>query len=357
MQKHLSVPVGQTSAQALICTSASTSDLRAVLAGELSQWAANCTLCNQYKLSLGFENFVPNCCWDCSRSGVPTEKLQHKVTQNHRIFLSAKASAQENLISALLSYSKGRIDLYLRGCNGDSWIFAQEVSCENFEGVSHKSDVHSYGMMILEMAGAREDAEDLRCHTAPAEADRKAARKTSFVSLWCIQKNPSDRPLISQVVEMFEGNLESLQTPPKSFMFYLKRPLNILHKSSLLWSPVLYMYYIRSGILKQKKGREKREKGKGTHHEMAKYYKTKQQFSQKTVHWKQPLRRRASFLKYVSSSSASLDLASGGHSLNGGVNSATTSGSKSASTGKGFGLHQSTKRGPKPSNNLSASLS
>nr|KYP43519.1 putative receptor-like protein kinase At5g39020 family [Cajanus cajan] len=33
---------------------------------------------------------------------------------------------------------------------------APELFCRNFGGVSHKSDVYSYGMMVLEMLGARE---------------------------------------------------------------------------------------------------------------------------------------------------------------------------------------------------------
>ncbi|KAK3036548.1 hypothetical protein RJ639_030989 [Escallonia herrerae] len=108
-----------------------------------------------------------------------------------------------------------------------------------FEGmVSHKSDVYSYGMMVLEMAGVRENAEvqatrtsdiyfpdwifeqlepgkDLRLNGAATEDEEETARKMILVSLWCIQTNPLERPAIREVVEMLEGSLQSLQIPPK----------------------------------------------------------------------------------------------------------------------------------------------
>ncbi|KAE9619758.1 putative glycerophosphodiester phosphodiesterase [Lupinus albus] len=36
-----------------------------------------------------------------------------------------------------------------------------------------------------------------------------------IVALWCIQLKPSDRPSMTKVVEMLEGDIESLQMPPK----------------------------------------------------------------------------------------------------------------------------------------------
>ncbi|CAL5445207.1 unnamed protein product [Camellia sinensis] len=42
----------------------------------------------------------------------------------------------------------------------------------------------------------------------------------TLVGLCCIQANPSERPAINKVIEMLEGNLESLQVPPEP-LFYL----------------------------------------------------------------------------------------------------------------------------------------
>ncbi|KAF9593262.1 hypothetical protein IFM89_021018 [Coptis chinensis] len=43
------------------------------------------------------------------------------------------------------------------GARGTIGYIAPEVCCRNFGGVSHKSDVYSYGMMVLEMIGGRKN--------------------------------------------------------------------------------------------------------------------------------------------------------------------------------------------------------
>ena len=119
---------------------------------------------------------------------------------------------------------------------------APEVFCRNFGGISHKSDVYSYGMMVLEMVGGRKNVdvsvdfsseiyfphwiykhlelnEELGLLGFLKEGDEESTRKMIIVSLWCIQTNPTNRPSMSRVVEMLEGNLNSLQIPPKPFLF------------------------------------------------------------------------------------------------------------------------------------------
>ncbi|KAJ9682853.1 hypothetical protein PVL29_018725 [Vitis rotundifolia] len=125
---------------------------------------------------------------------------------------------------------------------GTAGYVAPEVYCRNFGGVSHKSDVYSYGMLVLEMIGGRKNidaqvshtsqihfptwiykqlqpGEDLILHGITNEEEEETARKMVLVSLWCIQLNPSDRPSIDKVVEMLEGSLQSLEIPPNPFMF------------------------------------------------------------------------------------------------------------------------------------------
>ena len=43
------------------------------------------------------------------------------------------------------------------GARGTIGYIAPELFCRNFGGVSHKSDVYSYGMMVLEMIGGRKN--------------------------------------------------------------------------------------------------------------------------------------------------------------------------------------------------------
>ncbi|KAK4430240.1 LEAF RUST 10 DISEASE-RESISTANCE LOCUS RECEPTOR-LIKE PROTEIN KINASE-like 2.1 [Sesamum alatum] len=121
---------------------------------------------------------------------------------------------------------------------GTIGYIAPEVFCRNFGEVSHKSDVYSYGMMVLEMVVGRQNPDrqadcssetyfpdwiykhlevDTRMDLDNIENEDKShsARKMMIVGLWCIQTDPKNRPSISRVVEMLAGSTESLQIPPK----------------------------------------------------------------------------------------------------------------------------------------------
>ncbi|KAL7221563.1 hypothetical protein ACSBR1_023508 [Camellia fascicularis] len=126
------------------------------------------------------------------------------------------------------------------GARGTAGYIAPEVFSRTFGQVSHKSDVYSYGMMVLEMTGARdqklgvvemrenyfphwiyehlEHDKDLRLQDVVTTKEEEE-RKMILVGLWCIQTSLSDRPPMSKVVEMLEGSLQSLQIPPKPYLF------------------------------------------------------------------------------------------------------------------------------------------
>ncbi|KAB2066828.1 hypothetical protein ES319_A09G185800v1 [Gossypium barbadense] len=121
---------------------------------------------------------------------------------------------------------------------GTIGYIAPEVFCRNIGCVSHKSDVYSYGMMILEMGGGRKNLDVGVHHTSEiyfpqwiyehieqgniepellglvSKEETEIARKMIVVGLWCIQTNPKDRPSISKVKEMLEST-QPLQIPPK----------------------------------------------------------------------------------------------------------------------------------------------
>ncbi|CAA7017133.1 unnamed protein product [Microthlaspi erraticum] len=125
---------------------------------------------------------------------------------------------------------------------GTAGYTAPEVFSTNFGGVSHKSDVYSYGMVVLEMIGARnrekfensgsnnssmyfpdwiykdfERGEIMRIFgdEIAEEEEKNIAKKMVLVGLWCIQTNPSHRPTMVKVIEMLEGSVEAIQVPPK----------------------------------------------------------------------------------------------------------------------------------------------
>nr|GFD23282.1 protein kinase-like domain, concanavalin A-like lectin/glucanase domain protein [Tanacetum cinerariifolium] len=97
-------------------------------------------------------------------------------------------------------------------------------------------------MMILEMFAGRKDIdvevdqssemyfphwiykriefneEQLGLHGIVSDEENNMVRKTIIVGLWCIQTNPLNRPTITRVLEMLEGDLELLEIPPKPYM-------------------------------------------------------------------------------------------------------------------------------------------
>ncbi|KAG7604174.1 Protein kinase domain [Arabidopsis thaliana x Arabidopsis arenosa] len=128
---------------------------------------------------------------------------------------------------------------------GTAGYIAPEVFSKNLGRASHKSDVYSYGMVVLEMIEARninkvknarstnssvyfpdwiykdiEQGDIMRIlGDQITEEEEKIAKKMVLVGLWCIQTNPSDRPPMIKVIEMLEGNLEALEVPPKPLLY------------------------------------------------------------------------------------------------------------------------------------------
>ncbi|KAL7132453.1 hypothetical protein ABFS83_12G075100 [Erythranthe nasuta] len=130
--------------------------------------------------------------------------------------------------------------LVARGTIG---YIAPEVFSRNFGEVSHKSDVYSYGMVILEIAGATKnidpkevdrssevyfpqyiyrqleiEAESGGGNSVDEDEGQFSMKKLIIVGLWCVQTDPKDRPSMKKVIEMLEGNLEVLQVPPKPYI-------------------------------------------------------------------------------------------------------------------------------------------
>jgi len=127
------------------------------------------------------------------------------------------------------------------GARGTIGYIAPEVYSKQFGTVSSKSDVYSYGMMVLEMVGARDkntsgnsesssqyfpqwiyEHLDDYCISA-SEIDGETTelvRKMIVVGLWCIQLIPTDRPTMTRVVEMLEGSTSNLELPPKVLLSY-----------------------------------------------------------------------------------------------------------------------------------------
>ncbi|GJZ88590.1 protein kinase-like domain, concanavalin A-like lectin/glucanase domain protein [Tanacetum coccineum] len=115
--------------------------------------------------------------------------------------------------------------------------------------LSHKSDVYSYGMMILEMVGGRKNIEvevdhtseiyfphwiykkvefheeQLGLHGIVSEEENEMVRKMIIVGLWCIQTNPLSRPTITKKHWEMVGktDLASLEFPPRPIFVFSPR--------------------------------------------------------------------------------------------------------------------------------------
>ncbi|CAN6922894.1 unnamed protein product [Brassica oleracea] len=138
--------------------------------------------------------------------------------------------------------------LSLLDMRGTIGYIAPEVFSRVYGRVSHKSDVYSYGMLVLEMIGARaktstedtvssvyfpewiykdlEKEDNIRLNgNGIICEEEEIARKMTLVGLWCIQSSPSDRPPMNRVVEMMEGNLDAMEFPPRPVFHIPPAPL------------------------------------------------------------------------------------------------------------------------------------
>jgi serine/threonine protein kinase len=105
--------------------------------------------------------------------------------------------------------------------------------------ITVKSDVYSYGMVLLETIGGRRNfdiSEDtdrkkfsvwayeeyekgnvagiIDKRLAGEELDMEQVERALQVSFWCIQEQPSQRPTMGKVVQMLEGIMELERPPP-----------------------------------------------------------------------------------------------------------------------------------------------
>jgi serine/threonine protein kinase len=135
--------------------------------------------------------------------------------------------------------SKNLSVVSMTAAKGTLGYMAPEVLSRNFGNVSLKSDIYSYGMLLLEMVGGRKNVDmssspeacnvlypewihnllegDVHIHIAD-EGEVKIAKKLAIVGLWCIQWLPMNRPSIKNVVQMLEtGEDIQLIVPPNPF--------------------------------------------------------------------------------------------------------------------------------------------
>ncbi|KAM7465819.1 hypothetical protein LguiB_013381 [Lonicera macranthoides] len=134
---------------------------------------------------------------------------------------------------------KDQSKVSMTAVRGTMGYIAPEVFSRNFGNVSYKSDIYSFGMLLLEMVGGRKNIDltvqnpsqmsfpkliyDCLCRgeelgiKIEEEEHAQIAKKLTIVGLFCIQWSPLDRPPMKTVVQMLEGKGDMLAMPPNPF--------------------------------------------------------------------------------------------------------------------------------------------
>lgn len=168
------------------------------------------------------------------------QRILHFDIKPHNILLdhNFQPKISDFGMAKLCSREKSMVSMTtIRGTEG---YIAPELYSRNFGEVSYKCDVFSYGMILLQMVGCRMRSDQMSEYqnqvyflewiynkisqggdiNLPIEEDRdeEIAKKLAIVGLWCIQWNPTDRPSMTAVLQMLEGDLQNLDIPPKPFV-------------------------------------------------------------------------------------------------------------------------------------------
>ncbi|KAG8491403.1 hypothetical protein CXB51_014607 [Gossypium anomalum] len=145
-------------------------------------------------------------------------------------------------------YSRDHSYVTMTSARGTIGFIAPEIFMRNLGNPSHKSDVYSYGMLLLEMVGGKQQFKQITSFSTDGSSGTEAyfpewiyekvmekmdnvvdesyeiGRKMRMVGLWCIQMKQRDRPSMKRVVDMLSGRMEDIEMPPKPlFMFSLPR--------------------------------------------------------------------------------------------------------------------------------------
>ncbi|XP_054820757.1 LEAF RUST 10 DISEASE-RESISTANCE LOCUS RECEPTOR-LIKE PROTEIN KINASE-like 2.2 [Prosopis cineraria] len=167
------------------------------------------------------------------------EECQHRIIhydikpENILLGLNLEPKVADFGLAKLCSRERSQVNMtHFRGTRGyaapELWKLCP---------VNHKCDVYSFGIVLFEIVGRRRHFDSdyresqqwfpkwtwdmIENSELPMmlslygieEKDMKKAERMLMVALWCVQYFPSDRPLMSNVVKMLEGDTEILPPP------------------------------------------------------------------------------------------------------------------------------------------------
>ncbi|KAK3006682.1 hypothetical protein RJ639_016950 [Escallonia herrerae] len=184
-----------------------------------------------YEIALGVARGIENLHRGCDM------QILHFDIKPHNILLDENFVPKVSDFGLAKLYSTDDSIVSLTVARGTLGYIAPELFYKSIGGVSYKADVYSFGMLLMEMVGRRKNVNVCADHSSKiyfpswiydriqqggdmelgnvSEDVGKLARKMTLVSLWCIQMKPVDRPSMSEVLDMLEGEAGLVHIPPK----------------------------------------------------------------------------------------------------------------------------------------------
>ncbi|GFP91304.1 probable receptor-like protein kinase at5g39030, partial [Phtheirospermum japonicum] len=166
------------------------------------------------------------------------QRILHFDIKPHNILLGHNLNPKVADFGLAKLCSKDQSVVTMTAARGTIGYIAPEVFSRNFGKVSYKSDIYSFGMLLLDMVGGRrnfngvnqdsseiyfpewmynqlEKGEDIAIQIENGE-ENNIAKRLIIVGLWCIQWYPADRPSTKVVIQMLEGENMPIM-PPNPF--------------------------------------------------------------------------------------------------------------------------------------------
>ncbi|CAN4078463.1 unnamed protein product [Withania somnifera] len=162
-------------------------------------------------------------------------RILHFDIKPHNILLDESFIPKISDFGLAKLYPTDNSIMTLTAARGTIGYVAPELISRSIGAISYKADVYSFGMLLMEMLDLKRNVvanEETSSQYFPYwiydkfdkgkkivvdedanNDEKKMARKLSLVALWCIQTNPVQRPSMSKVVEMLEGEVEVLELP------------------------------------------------------------------------------------------------------------------------------------------------
>lgn len=164
-------------------------------------------------------------------------RILHFDIKPHNILLDVNFIPKISDFGLAKLYPTDRSIVTLTAARGTIGYVAPELISRSIGAISYKADVYSFGMLLMEMLDLKRNevaneenssqyfpyyiydklntGKEIVVADEANDDEKKMARKLSLVALWCIQTNPVQRPSMSKVVEMLEGEAEVVQVPPQ----------------------------------------------------------------------------------------------------------------------------------------------